>query len=244
MLLRYFFILCGLVIYPDYAIGDEEREHLKMAALGDSVTQGVNATSLGSHPNLSWSTGSDIQSHLKKLEEEGYQVEAVNAAVKGASSLALPYQIHNLPYVPDYVTIMVGANEVCGDGVVDTAGNIRAAIETLKGTNPEVQIVLVPIPKLLSLYESGVDSRSCRFRWWLFNICPTFLGSHLTDELRAANQAKVDAINDALVEVAADFGAKYNRNLGDVNIQPEDISDVDCFHPSITGQQLISDLTY
>lgn len=244
MLLRCIFVLCGLVMSPGYAFGDEEREHLKMASLGDSVTQAVNATSLGSHPSLSWSTGTDIQSHLKKLEEEGYQVEAVNAAVRGASSLSLLYQIHGLPYVPDYVTIMVGANEVCGEGVVDTVGNIRAGVETLKETNPEVQIVLVPIPKLLSLYEAGINSKSCRFRWWLFNICPTFLGSHLTDEMRVANQAKVDAINDALVEVAADLGAKYNRNLGDVNIGPEDISDVDCFHPSITGQQLISDLTY
>lgn len=241
MLLRCIFILCSLVMCPDYAIGDEEP--LKMASLGDSVTVGVNATSLGNHPNLNWSTGTDIQSHRKKLEEEGYQVEAVNAAVSGALSSDLLYQVHNLPFVPDYVTIMIGANDVCRGFLVDTVGNIRAAVETLKETNPEVRILIVPIPKLISLYEAGVDSKSCRFKWWLFNICPTFLGS-LTDELRAANQAKVDAINDALVEVAADFGAKYNRNIGDANIGPDDIGDVDCFHPSITGQQLISDLTY
>ena len=196
MMLRCLFILWSLVLCPDYALGDEPGDPLKMAALGDSVTQGVNATSLGKHPNLSWSTGTDIQSHLKKLEEEGYQVEAVNAAVSGAQSSDLLYQVHNLPFVPDYVTILIGANDACGGFLVDTVGNIRAAVETLKERNSEVNIVIAPIPKLLSLYEAGVESNSCRFKWWLFGICPPFLGS-LADELRAANQAKIDEINDA-----------------------------------------------
>ena len=74
--------------------------------------------SYADHPGKSWSTGSDsdtITSHYEHLVKLNSAINghAANLAVTGAKMSSGPTQAGNLPSDVQYVTILLGANDVC-----------------------------------------------------------------------------------------------------------------------------------
>lgn len=225
-----------------------------VGAIGDSITQGVNATGMGAHPAYSWSAGTAIRSHFARLHDMyGDAVKAVNVSVSGARANALSDQVSSLiPYHPSYVTILLGANDACRwdpnqpQQIRRYLEQMHSGIQALVEHQPDVKIILAPIPNMKMLWQVGVVHNRCRMIWDTFNACPGLLNSDATDEDREAFQARVDDANDGLETIAHEFSAnvKFDRDLTKIPFTWDDISHIDCFHPSAKGQEKLSRSTW
>jgi lysophospholipase L1-like esterase len=237
-------LACGLLLVCDIAIGAPK---LNLLVLGDSISQGYNAVELGAAPEYSWATGNKIHSYQLRLEQIGYEVTSKNAAIPGAPSSWLGLELYlSRALAPDIALIEIGANDMCRPkNNQDTVWNINWAVARLLEKNLQVQIVIAGIPRLSAVYDSKKGAPNC-LEHWKVSACPAFLSPDLSEADRNANQLKIDAANNGLKELASHYPAnvRYVKEIGETPIQPEDISDVDCFHPSPTGQQRLSDAAF
>jgi hypothetical protein len=81
-----------------------------MVAFGNSISRGANCVGLKETPEYSWSTGTKIDSHLKRLEDQRHvMVVAKNVARVGVNSPDLKNQLKKMgEFVPDYATMKLG----------------------------------------------------------------------------------------------------------------------------------------
>jgi len=227
-----------------------------VGALGDSITRAMNARRLFDQPRMSWSTGDDggrmVESHYWRLRDSLGAVENYNASKSGAVARDLRDQIESLlPHAPDYVTLLVGANDVCdwpadhGARLAEFQAEIERAVTRLVEAAPEIRIVLSPVPDMYRMYEVG-KTKDCTKKWNTFSICPPLLGSERTKAERQAFVQRLEDANRALRTVSSAFRdhVLYLEELEKYPFQAEHVSDIDCFHPSIDGQQLLADITW
>src|SRR5919106_6863598 len=96
-----------------------------MAALGDSITRAYDVCcSYGDHPGQSWSTGGawydGISSHYERIKQLNPAItgHGYNDAVSGAKMSAAPGQATQaVNQGARYVTILLGANDLCTSSV-------------------------------------------------------------------------------------------------------------------------------
>ena len=224
-----------------------KAESLKMVVIGNSVSQGTNIFGIGIWPDWNWSSGRKIDSHLMKLERErNMTVEFRNVSIVGATSCLMEKEIYLLGknFKPDYATIEIGTNDFCLIGFnTDIAGHIKNTVDNLLDKNEQMEIVVSPIPKVTSMYDAIGSKPKCRLLWDI--MCPRLLASWMTTEERNQVQKKIDKINDEILRVANQYPqVKFNRDLGHRPIRANEVSEVDCFHPSVLGQQAYSDTTW
>ncbi len=91
-----------------------------MASLGDSITRAANPepSLIGDQPQYSWSTGSNnsVESHYYRILQQNSPISGNNNndAVSGARMTDLNSQAQTAVIQGvDYVTILMGANDVC-----------------------------------------------------------------------------------------------------------------------------------
>jgi len=156
---------------------------------------------------------------------------------------------------PDYVTLFIGANDLC-DGTTkeDFGENVSSIVLTLTTANPDIHILLVPLPEsILNLNQIagstvtplgrllGLPGATCDQFWSARNICPNLTSPNSTAPLFAYNQ---------MLELVRDY---YNENHPDrvrlsdsvrsLTLSPEDLA-ADCFHPNFKAQERIADATW
>ena len=241
-----FAIVCLIFcLFPSFATA---KQTLNMAVLGNSVSQGTDSIGWGVYPEYNWASGTKIRSHLVKLEEQrDVKVIAKNVSIVGAHSNLLGFELERLgkDFIPDYATIEIGANDVCmaiGDVKNNFLHNVKSAIEKLIDMNPNVEIIVTPIARLSSMTKVR-NSMGCKVVWDI--ACPSILGSLLTEEQRQHRQAMIDDINVSTKALVSTYPqVHFNITLGTLDIPDDYISTVDCFHPSVIGQQAFSDLTF
>jgi lysophospholipase L1-like esterase len=112
-----------------------------MAAIGDSITQAVDVCCFyGNWPSHSWSTGAGlldgIASHYERIRARNPAIRGHrwNNAVSGARMADAPGQARRtVGQGAGYVTILMGANDLCGwDGTLTPTASFRAQFaETL-----------------------------------------------------------------------------------------------------------------
>jgi lysophospholipase L1-like esterase len=235
-----------------------------MGALGDSVSTATNSTGWGDKLRSSWSTGTSFgdslgESHFQKLQKiyGKSEVKAYNKAVSGSESSDLGNQIQGLsPYNPDYVTILMGGNDLChmpishlrakNIAVVDQLEeNMAKGITTLVKQNQNIKILLVPIPDLIQVRELG-QAKGCQWIWDLFQVCKPILPSQRTPGERANFAAILKEANQRLVQLAGRFpeNVRIDPSIGDMDFEPDHISSRDCFHPSGAGQAFLAEKTW
>ena len=242
-------------VAPRAAFAQASPDTIVIGALGDSMTRGMNAGSLLEHPKHSWSTGEGgvVNSHAMRLHKLFANVQAINVAVSGSRAEALASQVQRLLATarPDYVTILIGAIDVCGWPANDAAGvtslsrSVTSAIQSLVAANAAVRVLLLPIPDMLQLRDVGRQN-NCQARWDMLGWCSNLLGANATTADVAAFGSRLADANDALRSVAAAFPANVHFADG-VQHSPfawEHISTIDCFHPSIAGQEHIADVSW
>ncbi|NDE14872.1 hypothetical protein EBZ80_08085 [bacterium] len=228
-----------------------------VAALGDSISTGMDATNLGDNRSISFATGWDpsVGSHASRLQQlmPWLQVRSINVAKAGAKSDDLTRQAAEAArYIPDYATLLIGANDACslmGDRAYDLpryVNNLTGAIATLVRANPAIQIRLIPIPNMRRLYDLGAAKAHCRLKWSLAPVCRPMFSPIRGAQAKEEFFRLIDRYNASLNGIAQTFGANTTVSWGAAShqFQPEDVSPIDCFHPSQTGQRTLSWLSF
>ena len=224
-----------------------------IGALGDSLSAGFNAKHFGDNRELSWATGTDpaVNSILQRLDAmTGKSLQSYNEAIAGSVIDALPRQVDRLlVHEPDYVTITIGANDVCTwapDYQAQLAHFekvLRNQIVRIVAVKPQVRIFVATIPDLYNLWTIAVDRQGCQARWDLFNICRPLLDSHKSPDDRQAFVRRWELANEALDRVSREFPANivHDPSAAHTRFEWHHVSGYDCFHPSVDGQNLLAD---
>ena len=235
---------------------EQAADEWYFVSMGDSVTAGFNSRWPGDINNgrYSWATGVSkrVDSHLNKLKKIiREEVKADNVAKSRATSHALEEQLEKIDFPKiDYLTLLIGANDVCDwdsdylDKLSKFRANVKNTIDAVIATNSEVRILLAAIPNMYRLYEQGKDS--CGQRWDFFDACPRLLSSERSDTERLAFRDRLIAANKTLQELSKAYqnNIKFIADVYDFEFTIEHVSRLDCFHPSIKGQNELARLTW
>jgi lysophospholipase L1-like esterase len=239
-----------------------------MAALGDSITIAYDIKSLlRADPSYSWSTGtqSAVQSLYTRLEARDAaapNITRANHAVSGAKIGDLAGQAGKVEPGTDLVTVLMGANDACTStesamtSVADFSARAGEALAVLSSRGVD-QIVVASIPDVYKLWEVGSTSSSARFVWGLYKICQSMLKSptsKLTADVQRRDRvrARVVAFNEALRTACAAITTTSsttactfdNSAVFNTSFSLTDISKVDYFHPSVSGQAKLASVTH
>ena len=231
-----------------------------MAAVGDSITRAFDVNwsyLLRDAPRYSWSTGYDsaVASHYRRLVavEPALSGRAYNDAVSGAKTRDLAGQLAKAAtQQADYVTVEIGANEVC----TPTAGamtpvatfesNVRAGLAAYAAGKPDGKILLASIPNVYPAVDAvpvrgdgSVDVGGVRHLQSMLDIWAS-------STTRQAVQTRERAFNDVLARVCKEFVQCRWDGYAVFNyaFTRSDVSTVDYFHPSVTGQNRLAAITW
>ncbi|MEM7675639.1 MAG: SGNH/GDSL hydrolase family protein [Myxococcota bacterium] len=188
--------------------------------------------------------------------------------VSGADSTDLAAQTAaSVDHSATYVTMFMGHNDVCGNDFSDIPtdaeyeANVRAGLENLRTGLPDgATIYLIGLVDIYELYQLGDQLTSlglidCRLIWAtsLFNIfpCGTMLSPTNSEADRQFTRSRNIAFNQILERLANEYNDSdphhyyaYTNEAFDYAFQPSEVSGFDCFHPSATGQRMLSDVTW
>jgi hypothetical protein len=251
-------ILAGLVTRPAWATTPQLPN--SMAALGDSITRAYDVCCFyGDHPGQSWSTGytsyDGISSHYEriKLAKPAITGHAYNDAVTGAKMSAAPTQAATaVAQSAQYVTILMGANDLCTSSPstmtpTDTfRTQFQSAMATLMGQDPKPYVFVSSIPNIYQLWQVLHTNSVARWVWANFHICQSMLGAIRTEAERQQVVAREQAFNQVLADTCAKYSrcrwdglALYNYQFG-----ASQVSTLDYFHPSLSGQAKLASITW
>jgi lysophospholipase L1-like esterase len=251
-------MLLSLVAYP-VAAATPPPLPASMAALGDSITRAYDVCcSYGDHPGQSWSTGyawyDGISSHYERIKRAKSSIagHAYNEALTGAKMADAPRQAAKAATDgASYVTILLGANDLCTSSP-DTMtsketfqGYFENAMATLT-QEPSRRIFVSSIPNIHQLWEVLHTNALARTVWASAHICQSMLGATRTVEDRQNVMDREKDFNQALAETCGryancrwDDGATYNYRFS-----PSQVSVLDFFHPSLSGQAALAGVTW
>ena len=263
------------------------REPLRLSSLGDSITEAVNAEEIdpfdfGLSRNrwASWANGytkdwdtlldrTDVNSHNQRIDalfgEEGRKNKA--PAKIGADSEDLLKQARKaVKNRADYVPILLGQNDVCGDDPSEIPtdeefeANFRAGFDALAlGLPPGATVYVLGIVDIYRLWQIGDDLEAlgvidCEDAWDLLGDkapCGTMLDPDNSEEDRQATRSRILAFNAILEELVAEYGAsdpqhywQFSDTSFTTDFDEDHVSEIDCFHPSAEGQELIAEETW
>jgi len=230
-----------------------------MAAIGDSVTQAADVCCwYGDHPEHSWSTGSagwdGVNSHYERLRAESPRIEGYNDAVSGSqmsdapaqAQLAVEQRVH-------YVTILMGANDLCTDSpetmtpVEDFRVEFRDTLATLNGgLQGRARVFVASIPDVYQLWQLYHTDPVAQAVWKAAGICQSLLAPTRTDAERQLVRDRNIAFNAVLRQECA----TYKRCRFDDDavfafvFQRHHVSTLDYFHPSLSGQAELANITW
>jgi lysophospholipase L1-like esterase len=165
-----------------------------------------------------------------------------------------------------YSTVMLGGNDVCRDSIADLPtdaefeANVVAGMDTLLGNLPNgATVQVVAIPDLKRLYDIGQDKTAlgivdCEVLWALTVAgfpCGSMLSPFNSEADRLYVQSRIIGYNQILENITdekADQHPGKFLSYTDVTFsepfQEEDISDIDCYHPSWRGERKFSEHTW
>lgn len=235
-----------------------------MAAMGDSLTRGFNSCGwLFDCTVRSWSTGESeqVNSHYRRILAVNPDIEGnvYNNAQTGADSSKLVEQAEKtVKQNVEYVTILIGANDVCSLYEARNTppdkyrANVDAALAVLKDGLPQADILILSIPDVVRLWEIGHTNPEAVRTWKLARVCDTVLRnptsmSRSDVERRQKMGRLVDAFNVELEDACRDYGPRCRYDGGLVHEYPftlQHISTWDYFHLNAAGQAAISEATF
>ncbi|MBI3119721.1 MAG: hypothetical protein HYZ00_13590 [Candidatus Hydrogenedentes bacterium] len=231
-----------------------------IAGLGDSITRAALAdNSIGGlsygQPEHSWSVGYEagdgVDSHYERVKaaNPGINGNYWNLAESGAQADDLPGQANAAVATgADYVVIQMGGNDVCADstsGMTPTAtyqGHFTTALDTLQAGLPDATILVTEVVRVKRVYDVGKYNLGCQLAWSTFQWCNNVLRNGSTQ--RNAADARNIEYNNALRSLCAARGLPFDDDVFEWQFSRGNLSDVDCFHPDKSGQNLLAGITY
>jgi lysophospholipase L1-like esterase len=230
-----------------------------MAALGDSITRATNVCCpVGSYQGQSWSTGDSrddgIASHYERLTVLSPAIAGrnYNDAVAGGRAASLPGQAAAaVSREVDYVTILIGANDLCTSSAAtmtseaEFAASVNRALATLRQGLPGVRIFVSSIPDIHQLW-TALNGNPLARQKWSAGTCQSMLSSSNTDEQRQQVAQRELAFNKILAEACGRYSnCRWDNNaVYNFKFSADDVSTLDYFHPSVSGQARLAELTW
>jgi lysophospholipase L1-like esterase len=230
-----------------------------MAAIGDSITQAVDVCCLfGNWPGHSWSTGyvplDGIASHYERLRAQNPAIRGRrwNNAVSGARMADAPGQARRtVGQGAEYVTILMGANDLCrSDGALTPTATFRAqfaeTLAILRAGLPNAHVFVASIPNLHQLWRLLRTDPVAQAVWRVAGICPPMLDVHNAPADRWAVIVRERRFNNVLRDVCATWShCRFDNYLTyDYDLTRAMVSKLDYFHPSFRGQAALAARTW
>lgn len=232
-----------------------------MAAIGDSMTRAADACCwYGDHPANSWSTGyagwDGVRSHYERLRalQPAITGNEHNDAVSGAKMAAGPSQAQQaVDQRAEYVTILLGANDACtsAPATMTSVDTYRAELQqTLQvlfaGLPARSRVFVASVPDVYGLWKLYHTDPVATLVWDTADICQSLLGPTRTEADRQAVRDRVIAYNDVLqTECAGYRRCRYDGGaVFAYQFSKDDVSKLDYFHPSLSGQAALASITW
>lgn len=222
---------------------------------------------------LSWTTGlgsKKVTSHAARLRQLNPNLSISNFAEPGANiqqvwSSEVPKlkqwsrQALGKNY-PDYITLMVGANDICADSL-EEATPVKSYILTYKkilneilGSSPTTKILAIPLPPFQDLKSAGSafllafpGMNSCNGFWKMAPLCKSITHGDDTNTQRVAE--RVNETNRELYKAIITLRSRYGdrvrlaTQVAQRRIKKSDLS-IDCFHPNANAQNELAQVSW
>ena len=224
----------------------------------------------------SWSTGinfkKDLITHAERLKflNGPRKFKVFNASVSGSTSHDMYQQATEVikwsqnklkKAAPDFMTILVGGNDVCRRSIDQITSpdvferEVSKSLELIKYHSPSTKILISTIPDvtLLKKLENARvmfagPLRTCKQVWDKHKFCMTV--SHIDDEEeKQIVREKLDELNARLVKIANSYERRFpntiklSSDVYDAQFEAKHMA-TDCFHPNVRGHNLLSKLTW
>jgi lysophospholipase L1-like esterase len=232
-----------------------------MASIGDSITRAFDVCCFyGEYPEHSWTTGYDggdvVLSHYERIlaQNPGIDGQHFNDAVTGARMADANAQAASaVAQGVQYVTILMGANDLCTDSpqTMTSPADFRAqyleTLATLEAGLPQEAVIFVSsIPDVYQLWAVLHDDPSAQFVWYAAQICQSLLSPFNTESDRQKVVRRERSFNsilragcrqyaDCRFDNFAVFGVKFTADM---------VSTLDYFHPNLVGQAALAEATW
>jgi lysophospholipase L1-like esterase len=228
-----------------------------MAAIGDSITQGFGADplGLGVATHLSWATGDNpgdpVHSHYERLLEAGADIKdrAVNLAVAGTRMADAPRQARAaVAAEADYVTLLMGANDVCVwskawmTPIARFEARFRETLEILIGGLPNARIFVLSIPDLYQIWTLLHDHSTAKSTWGYVRPCRSMFAKLSSNKDRLKVRDRNIAFNETLERVSSEYGCHFDEHAVFERAYIADHLGSDFFHPSVAGQRSLAEV--
>ena len=255
-------VLIGLMMPIAEATAANPPLPSSIAAIGDSITQAFDdCCSYGAHPQDSWSTGdgfpaNGVYSQYERILTMNPAIldKAYNDSVSGAKVADTMSQAQAaVAQQAQYVTIEIGANDVCTGSIssMTTTAQFTAAFESTmstleSGLEPDAHIFVASIPNIYELWSVLHGNSDAQAVWSLANICQSMLSTSNTESQRQQVLTQEEADNAALSQVCGQYAnCRWDGyTTFDYPFTPTDVSTLDYFHPSQTGQGVLAGITW
>jgi len=149
-----------------------------------------------------------------------------------------------------YVTILMGANDLCDTGGLTPIATFRAhfqqTIDILRNGLPGSRVFVSSIPNLYQLWRLFRTDPAAQLVWQAARICPPMLRITNSEADRQRVVQREQELNEVLREVCAGwancrfdggqtYGFQFTRAM---------VSRLDYFHPSLLGQATLAAETW
>ena len=117
-----------------------------------------------------------------------------------------------------------------------------AAMDILYSQDKPPHVVVSSLAKVSDLYDVGRNDDWCTFIWSIGDICRVVTSGD-QDYIAQADQ-RTKEYNEVLASYSAEYGYTYVSQIYETQFSLKDLSDFDCFHPNVTGQNKIADILW
>lgn len=221
----------------------------------------------------SWTTGlgsRKVLSHAGRLRQLNPSLKVANFAEPGAKIAAVwTSQLPQLKAAtqrslgqnyPDYVTLLVGANDVCGETLAHLTPaqaylrSYRKILQEILRESPESKVLAVALPPYVDIRNSadallfGLPGLSrCQSIWKLAPLCPNIT----SEDPRAqwGTKKHIQQLNRGIQGLVSELRQQYGDRVrfaektAKRRITPQDLS-IDCFHPNDAAQNDLASLSW
>lgn len=253
-------LLSAITGHKQPIIQQERPLPRSMAAIGDSITQGVGADPTTAAPasHLSWATGfhppDPVKSHYERLLAAGAPIEgqAKNLGLAGSNMSDAPRQAAEaVASRAEYVTIMMGSNDLCvwsKKWITPHAKfecDFRLTMETLSTGLPDAGIFVLSIPDLYRVWFMLHDNPTVTDEWGWIRPCRSMFARFNTERDRQRVRDINRTFNETLERVSAEYpNSRFDGHaIFDRAYIASEVGS-DFFHPSMRGHKAISEISW
>jgi lysophospholipase L1-like esterase len=250
-----------VAVSPGMAAAASPPLPASMAAIGDSISQAADTCCwYGNHPADSWSTGyagwDPVVSHYERIlaVKPAMYGHNYNDSVSGAKMSNAPTQAAKaVQQQAKYVTILMGANDLCTSStatmtsVSTFTSEFKQTLATLEAGLPSTaHIFVASIPNLYQLWQIYHADSLAEFTWGTAHICQSLLSTSDTNADRQAVVNRETAFNQVLAQQCAQFAnCRFDQDaVFNYSFSKSNVSKLDYFHPSLSGQAALANVTW